>query len=139
LLLKATISGGLPLRHDGAAMAEWRDGGGTVEISQLAAKHGPLSMSGDGTGALDDTLQPIGAFSLRVQGVMETVDRLEVAGLIKQRAAVLIKTVLAALTKSQGSGDGSELKVPLSIQDGKIFVGPVAVAKVPVVRWPARP
>jgi hypothetical protein len=137
LAIKAQVTGGLPLRHNAEAMARWRDDGGTLEVSQLVINHGPLGLDGDGTGALDGDLQPIGAFSLRVRGVMQAVDRLEAAGLIQPRAAALTKSVLAALTRSQGSGDGAGLKLPLSIQDGKFFVGPVAVAEVPVVHWPS--
>ncbi|MDA1089854.1 MAG: DUF2125 domain-containing protein [Proteobacteria bacterium] len=135
--IKAQVKGGLPLKYDAETMAGWRDGGGTLEVSQLVIQHGPLGLEGDGTGALDASLQPIGAFSLRVRGVLEAVNRLEGAGIIKPRAAALSKSALGALTKSQGSGNGDDLKVPLSIQDGTFFVGPLAVAKVAVVRWPS--
>ena len=134
---KARVSGGLPLKHDAETMAQWRDGGGTLEVSQMVINHGPLGLDGDGTGALDGARQPIGAFSLRVRGGKQAVDRLEGAGLIKPRAAALTKAVLDTLAKSQGSGDGTEFKVPLSIQDGKVFIGPLAVARVPVVHWPS--
>ena len=136
LVFKAQVSGGLPLEHDAETMAQWRDDGGTLEVSQMIINHGPLDLDGDGTGSLDGTLQPIGAFSLRVQGGKQAVDRLEGAGLIKPRAAALMKAVLDTLAKSQGSKDGIKFNVPLSIQDGKFYIGPLVVAKVPMVHWP---
>jgi hypothetical protein len=137
LSFKAQVKGGVPLGHDADAMARWRDDGGTLEISQMIINHGPLELNGDGTVALDRSLQPIGAFSLRVRGIIEAVDRLEEAGLIKPRAASLTKSVLSAMAGSKWDGGGGDIKVPLSIQDNKLYLGPVAVAKVPVVRWPS--
>ncbi len=139
MALKARVTGGLALKFDAETMAMWRDLGGTLEVLKLAIDHGPLGLDGDGTGALDGALQPIGAFSLRIRGFMEALDRLEDAGLIKPRPAALTKSVLGVLARSQGAGDGAgaEIKVSLSVQDGKFFIGPVAVAKMPVVRWPS--
>ncbi len=135
LALKARVTGGLALKFDAETMAKWRDRGGTLEVRELAIYHGPLEMDGDGTGALDAELQPIGAFSVRIRGFMEALDRLEDSGLIEPRPAALTKSVLDVLARSQG--DGAEIKVPLSLQDGKFFVGPLAVAKMPIIRWPS--
>lgn len=135
LALKAQVTGGLGLKFDAETMAKWRDRGGTLEVRKLAIDHGPLEMDGDGTAALDGELQPIGAFSVRVRGFMEALDRLEDSGLIEPRPAALTKSVLGVLARSQGAG--AEIKVSLSLQDGKFFVGPLAVAKMPIIRWPS--
>ena len=93
-------------------------------------------------------MQPIGAFSLSVRGVNEALDRLEAAGIIKPNPAALVKTVLNKLARDPaaesaaepdteaGPDSKPELKIPLSVQDGKLYIGPVVVAEVPVVRWP---
>lgn len=138
--LEVEIKGEPPLNPNTETMAVWRDNGGTLEFNTLDLNHGPLKLAGDGTGALDKGLQPIGAFSLRVRGFRETLDRLETAGLIQPRPAALVKAVLDVLSRSQGTGDAlgedAEVKLPLSIQDGKFFIGPVPVAKIPPIRWP---
>ena len=141
LSLHAEVTGVPPRSHDAAAMAQWRDGGGTVEIRSLNVRHGPLEVDGDGTIALDENLQPLAAFSLGVRGFMEAVDGLKAAGVIKPRRAVILKTVLAMLAGGKGDAKedarGKRLKVPLSIQDEIIYIGPLVVGRVPPLHWPA--
>ena len=118
------------------AMAGWRDSGGTLEVKRFALDHGPLALDGDGTLALDGRMRPIGAFALRVKGFEEALDRLAGAGVIKPHPAALAKTVMKALARKQGIPGAKELKVPLSLQDGRLYVGPVPLAKLPPIRWP---
>ncbi len=132
--LEASVTGGLPERLDGGALAQWRDRGGTVEIRRLDVRHGPLDLKGDGTMALDGNMQPMGAFTFLVRGFLEALDRLREAGAIKEHPARLAKTVLGALARNHG-GDGGELKVPISIQERWLYVGPVALGRIPVLRW----
>ena len=118
------------------AMARWRDSGGTLEVKRFTLNHGPLALDGDGTLAIDNRMRPIGAFTLRVKGFEEVLDRLAGAGVIKPHPAALAKTVMKALAQKQGMPGAEELKVPLSLQDGWLYVGPVALAKLPPIRWP---
>ena len=118
------------------AMARWRDSGGTLEVKRFTLNHGPLALDGDGTLAIDNRMRPIGAFTLRVKGFEEALDRLAGAGVIKPHPAALAKTVMKALARKQGMPGAEELKVPLSLQDGWLYVGPVALAKLPPIRWP---
>ncbi len=144
LSLHTEVMGVPPKFPDAAAMAQWRDQGGTVEIRNLNVRHGPLEVDGDGTLALDGDLQPLAAFSLGVRGFLEAVDALKAAGVIKPRGADLMKAILSVLASGQGWGEGGakgdtkgkSLKVPLSIQDGNIYVGPLAVGRVPPIHWP---
>ncbi len=152
LTLTIEVKGDLPPEIEADAMARWRDGGGTLDVSRLDIRHGPLDLTGNGTGALDADMQPIGAFTLGVRGFNEAVDRLEAAGIIKPNPAALVKTVLNMLARAPaveldtesdteadteaGPDSKPELKVPLSVQDGKLYIGPVVVAEMPVVRWP---
>ncbi len=125
-----------PRKFGAEAMARWRDSGGTLEVKRFALNHGPLTLDGDGTLALDDRMRPIGAFTLRVKGFEEALDRLAGAGVIKPYPAALVKTVMKSLARKQGVPGGEELKVPLSLQDGRLYVGPVALAKLPPIHWP---
>ncbi len=148
LTLTIEFKGDLPPEIEANAMARWRDSGGTLDVSRLDIRHGPLDLTGDGTGALDADMQPIGAFTLSVRGFNEALDRLGAAGIIKPKAAALMKTVLSMLARAPaaesnaeadteaGPDSKPELKVPLSVQDGKLYIGPVVVAEVPVVHWP---
>lgn len=137
---KAETTGDFPdiVRRQGVndeSMARWRDSGGTIEVRRLDLKHGPLAVSGAGTLALDQTMQPIGSFSFRIDGHMQALDRFREAGLINPQAHGLARLVLIALAAKQGAGGGQGLKVPVTIQDRRVFVGPVALAALPLLQW----
>ncbi|MCH8237896.1 MAG: DUF2125 domain-containing protein, partial [Proteobacteria bacterium] len=133
--LEASVTGDLPERLDAEALAQWRDRGGTVEIRRLDIRHGPLAVEGDGTLALDGDMQPMGAFTFLVRGFLEALDRLREAGVIEEHPARLAKTVLGALARNPGGDGGGELKVPLTIQERWLYVGPVGIGRMPVLHW----
>lgn len=122
----------VPPALTGADLAKWRDRGGIVDVRRLSVRHGPLAAEGDGTLALDAEMQPMAAFTVRVRGYDGVIDRLTAAGAIKPQPAALAKAALGLLAGQQGGG---EVKVPLSIQDRRLYLGPVPVARLPVVVW----
>lgn len=137
LELAAAVLGGIPPGPLVDALAGWRDDGGTVEVRHLGLTYGPLALAGDGTLALDADLQPIGAFTTRVEGFFETVDALREKGIIRSQDAVTAKMVLGVLSKRNDAGRAS-LTVPLTVQDRRLYVGPVPLAVIPPVRWQGR-
>lgn len=132
--LRASVTGALPLAPSAAALVRWRDAGGTVEVRAVGVRHGPIRAEGDGTLALDDAMQPIGAFTLRLRGFAEAIDALRLAGAVEPRPAELAKAALGALAK-RGSDGAATLTAPVSIQNRRLYVGPVALARLPRVRW----
>lgn len=123
--------GAAPLQE---ALAQWRDDGGTVEVRRLGLTYGPLSLTADGTLALDADMQPIGAFTTRAEGFFEAIDALRTQGVIRSRDAVTAKLVLGALAK-RGEGGRASLTVPLTIQDRRLFAGPVPLIDLPPISW----
>jgi len=117
-----------------AVLAGWRDDGGTVEVRHLGLTYGPLALVADGTVALDAAMQPIGAFTARIEGFFETVDALRENGIIRPRDAVTAKMVLGVLAKRNEAGRLS-LAVPLTLQDRRLYAGPVPLIEVPPVSW----
>lgn len=133
LRLEASVQGAPPPALSRAELANWRDRGGVVDVRRLGVRHGTLAVDGDGTVALDSEMQPIAAFTVRVRGYDELIDRLAAAGAIKPQPAALAKAALGLLAGQQGAG--GEIKVPLSIQDRRLYLGPVSVARLPAVVW----
>ncbi len=129
--LAATVLGPLAGRLGIDDIVKWRDGGGTVDIETLLVHWGPLNFSATGTLALDQDLQPLVAMTATITGFVETIDALTKARAIKRRDARTAKMLLSLLAKRPEGGGPAELKVPLTVQDGKLFVGPVALMKVP--------
>ncbi len=116
------------------ALGTWRDGGGTVEIAQLDARHGALTIAGEGTLALDGAMQPIAALTARIEGFAEAIDGLRDRGALARRDAAAAKLVLTALAV-RGADGRNRLSTPLTVQDGWLFAGPVALLRLPPIPW----
>ena len=58
----ALIKGALPPGPFAQALAQWRDGGGTIDLQSVRVRWGSLLLDASGTLALDSSLQPEGAF-----------------------------------------------------------------------------
>ncbi len=129
--LEATVLGPLAGRLGIDDIVKWRDGGGTVEIETLLIHWGPLNFRATGTLALDQDLQPLLAMTATITGFNETIDALTKARAIKARDANTAKMLLSLLARRPEGSGPAELKVPLTVQDGKLYVGPVALMKVP--------
>lgn len=124
-----TLVGAFPQRPREAAMAAWRDAGGTVELRSLVVRWGPLDLTADGTLALDSELRPIGALSASIAGVDEAVASLLAEGSIGAAEAAAMRVAFNLFARITSSS-GDRVNVPITAQDGRIFVGPVAVARI---------
>ena len=129
------VMGRIASTFDAVALADWRDDGGTIEVTALAFTHGTLTVDASGTVALDRDLQPIGAFTAKAQGFLQAVDALQAAGVIAPRDAVTARIVLSALVRRDGAGAAS-LSVPVEIQAGLLHAGPVPILRLPKLTWP---
>ncbi|MEE2661646.1 MAG: DUF2125 domain-containing protein [Pseudomonadota bacterium] len=108
----------------------WREGGGSVEINTLGLDWDPLSLRANGTLALDETLQPQGAMSVEIEGLEPTLSALIEAGVIDARTAFAAK--FANRTFAVG---GSKVRLPLSVQKQRLYIGPVPVWRLGQIRW----
>jgi hypothetical protein len=125
--LEAALRGVLDAdRRPRDAIAAWRDAGGTLEIRRLALDWPPLALAGDGTIALDPQNRPLGAFALRVAGYAETLDAIAASGTLRPREAAAIKAALNLLARQDGEGR-REVRLPLSMQDGKLSIAGFAI------------
>jgi hypothetical protein len=134
LTLRASVKGTIPGGPRRAALAAWRDAGGTVEVEALGLEWGPLAASAGGTLALDGMLQPIGALTAKIQGYGEIIDTLAARGAVKAGDAALAKVGLSLLAKPAANGR-SEISTSVTLQNGQIFLGPVRVGDLPRFTW----
>ena len=134
LMLDGTWRGPLPPGKLADALAAWRDDGGTIDLQGIDLGWGPLALAADGTLALDKNMQPLGAFSARIMGYDAILDALIASGHIHQNEASLARMGLSMM--AQRGADGTpQLKTPVSVQDGALFMGPARLMKVPKVVW----
>lgn len=132
---QASLMGAVPPGPPAQAAKTWREEGGTIEIHRLHLVWGPLEIEAGGTLALDSNLQPIGALSAIVRGFAETVDALVAGGMVRPADGDTAKQVLGLLAKAPKRGGPPELTVPVTLQNGWIYVGPVALAQVSPISW----
>jgi len=130
LTVKGAIASG-PARQ---AAAAWRDAGGTAELDNFALRWGRLAITGSGTLALDNDLQPIGGFSGAVEGYEELMNALVAAGRMKPSDARLARIALAMLAKTGPDGRPA-IGTSFTIQNGQMFLGPAKLGPAPKITW----
>jgi hypothetical protein len=135
--VEVALRGAIPAARTEAALRVWRDAGGTVELEKLRLHWGEFQLEAEGTAALDGALQPQGALTARAWGVGAAIDALVVAGGVRPRAGATAKVVLHTMAKpGTAQGIPPEVELPLTVQDRRLLLGPVPIARFPVVVWP---
>lgn len=127
----------LPGNGERPALAAWQEAGGHVAIDRLAVVYGPLSLTADGTLALDAQGQPAMAMTLRFAGLHPTVDALVDRGIISAAAA---EAVLAQAQASAPAAADGTVTLPLTLQNQTLALGGLTVARLPpATSLPSRP
>jgi uncharacterized protein DUF2125 len=133
-LLAGEVKGSVPMAPLPAALATWSRDGGRVELTAFNATwEAATQLSGDGTVALDGGLQPIAAFSAVVRGYNEAIDAAVARGLMTPAQGTAAKFWLAA--RAEKDERGLKVKLPLTVQDGFLSIGPLKLAQVPRIAW----
>jgi hypothetical protein len=114
-------------------LVAWRDAGGTLEVRLMQADWSPLDVRAEGTFALDGGLRPEGAGTAHLRGLEELVDRLAAARRISSRNAAMVKLAAAAFARPSADGGRPAVRLPVTIQDGKMFLGPLFLLTVPPI------
>lgn len=138
--IEGAVNGPLPRAPDLVTRATaWREGGGTLEIHRLAIGWGPLGLSGGATLALDESMQPMGAATIRLVGQAEALDMLAANQAITLRAAMAAKTVLSLMTHTPEGGGTPEVDAPLTLQKQVLSLGRIPLLRIPEWFWPSAP
>jgi hypothetical protein len=134
LALGATVMGAIPGGDPRHAAAAWRDAGGTVELDRFRLDWSGLRVAASGTLALDQDLQPVGAFSGTISGFDKVIAALVASGEMKESDARLARLGLSLLAKPGPDGK-PELASSLTIQNGEIYLGPAKLGPAPHIAW----
>lgn len=140
--LQGTIKGPLqPPGNEQAAhsvteiLTHWRDIGGVLDVARFDFAQGPLSLTGSGTFALDQNLQPLGASKITATGLSELIDLMIARGQIVGKDAQTAKMVVAGLAKP-GANGRPEVTLSFSIQDSIVSFGPLRLLRLAPIPWP---
>lgn len=127
--LEAHLSGFQGKTAFPASFAEWRDGGGVLDVDLLKLEWLPLSMTGDGTLTFDKDMYLLGAFKSRIVGYKKALDHLVEVGIVKQKSATMVTFILDILSRSDKKGE-KYIDIPITLQDRKISVGAIPLFKM---------
>ncbi len=133
LAVDGTIEGEVPAAPIADALAAWSAAGGRLDPGHVAVRWGALSVDAVGTLTLDDELRPLAAMTAEIVGYAAVLEALAKTGAIKARDASLATIALGLLAKP-GPNGARVLTVPLTAQNGTLYVGPLALLRLaPVV------
>ena len=134
LAFGVTVKGAVPNGPLVQAIAAWRDAGGAIELDHLQLNWGGLGATATGTIALDQELQPIGAFSGGIEGFGAILSALVEAGRLSTEEAALAQIALLALAK-RGPDGKPQIATSFTIQNGKMYLGPAKLGDAPRIVW----
>ena len=132
--LSGALKGALPAGKLRDALAAWRDDGGTVELEQGTLRWNSLAASANGTLALDQTLQPMGALTATIENQNAVIDAAVAGGTMRAQDANLAKVLLGLMAKPGADGK-QQLTLPVTLQNRRLYLGPAQIAVLPVVTW----
>ena len=91
-----------------------------------------LTLESTGALELDRDLQPAGTLTTDIGGVGPAVEALAAAGWIRAKDAHTIKAVLTGLSPR---GAGGKARLPVSLHDRFVHIGPFRLMALPALVW----
>ncbi len=116
-------------------LAAWSTAGGAIDLRDVSLDWPPVALSGEGSVALDQNLQPMGAFTTRIAGFTDGLDIMVREQRMSRDEAAVAKAMLGLMAKP-GAGGRAEISVPLTVQDRLLSAGPLKLFELPQVDWP---
>ncbi len=132
LMVKARLQG-VPPRPSPPALTAWSRSGGSLLIDSALIKWGPVTVESTGALELDRDLQPVGSIKAEVAGFGAAVDALVAGGWVRAKDSHTLKAVLSGLAPHGGARP--VVKLPISLHDHFLHVGPFRLAPVPTLVW----
>ena len=138
LSMRMRVMGKVPDVRRRDAVDAWNKDSGIVEFDDFSVQWGALNLVSKGTLGFDDDLQPEGAFAGTVGNPQKTMQALLDKGFIAMHDKGMLSSVMEMFTKPSTRGtQGMEL--PITIQLGGLFFGPIRIFTFPEIEWPAEP
>lgn len=129
------IMGTVPDWSSKDSVTTWNETGGVVECDTIALDWGPLHMAMKGTLGLNTKMQPEGAFAGTIGNRATVVQALTDKKWISKSEAGLLNATLNQLPATGKSGNPGDETIPLTLQGGGLFFGPVLILTLPPLSW----
>lgn len=137
----ATMRGTLPLGGDRRPyfirLGEWANSGGVIDIEPLRLRWGPLDVAGNGTVTLDQERWLQASFALDIGGLPASLQRFAQAGAIPPEQAQPVIAMAEAMGRATAAASqgAAVVKLPLTIQNKEIYLGPLKIGAAPALPW----
>jgi len=118
-----------------SSMNIWNQDSGVVEFDNLHMQWGVMDMTAKGTMGFDDDLQPEGAFSSTLEGYQTVLKTLMDYGFIAKNQEAMMDSALTLFAKKSGSGEHEAIDLPITVQLGGLFFGPLKIFGFPEIQW----
>jgi hypothetical protein len=99
---------------------------------------GALDLRANGTVALDERMRPLGALTADIRGYEETLEALAEAEILRRDILPASRVTLNLLARTDPNDGRRVLTVPLTAQDGALFLGPIKLSEIPEVTMSLR-
>jgi hypothetical protein len=109
---------------------DWLANNGSLAISDLQVKWGPLDMWAQGELRLDRQGRPEGSFATEIAGYAGLLDALVKARVVSGHDARLAAAGLDLVSQLQGAGSEGRVRVPLVMKNGRLYLGPLALTRI---------
>ena len=124
LSIEGALVGEIPPGARHQLIKQWRDAGGLLRFGRVRLAWGPLELEGDGSLGLDRQFRPLGAFTARTRGLLQTLDILSAKGVLKRGQVIPAKIALLALGGGKDENGKAVIVLPITLQDGLLYLGP---------------
>jgi hypothetical protein len=118
------------------SVAAWNKDMGVVEFDNLFMAWGPLALQAKGTMGFDDDLQPEGAYASTIGNHQTVLKALMDNGFIAAQQNAMLNSALSLFAKPATVDNVSGIEVPITVQLGGLFFGPVKIYTIPEIVWP---
>ena len=134
LALAARVQGAPPALES-RSLTAWSQSGGSLLIDSAQVRWGAVTVDTNGALELDRALQPAGTLNTEISGFGEAVDALVAGGWIRAKDAHTVNSVLTGLSPRAGSGGKQAIKLPVSLHDRFVHLGPFRLIPLPQLVW----
>ena len=121
--------GGFNAKEFPKSLAEWRDGGGVLDINHISLNWDPIHVEAEGTLTLDKNMYPLGSFSSQITGFQEAMPYMVKLGWIKEKNVSTTLFVLNLFSSPESQGQ-KKLAIPITLQNKKVSIGPANLFKL---------
>jgi Uncharacterized protein conserved in bacteria (DUF2125) len=135
LQIDLRLMGPIPDFREKDSVMAWNKMNGLVEFDRLNVEWGPLLAHAKGAMNFDDDLQPEGAFSATIGHPDQVVERLTRGGFIAATQQNMLNSAMRYLAKPIPIDGLDGIEVPIAIQLGGFFLGPIKIFAFSPIEW----